>query len=383
MEKKLIPFLTLLLLVLSLANRNYNAQTQNGKNIGRYVIENSVNRDGGSFVEISGTGKGTSLSFYLPNGESISGFAGTLNGEFDDDDADFYCIDVYTNLDWNVTYTSYGPTSEEITYILNNYYPYNELPYEGSLKEKEEPAAVQMAIWYFSDGVDFNTLPNKYKKIRERAEEIILDAEENAGGFQAPSTITITPAFQNLETNQTAQFQVEILDLNGDPVPNTAVRLSTTNGNLSSNIVTTNSNGIAQFSLTSSSGGVSTVTAYSDIAIPQGTRFVKNNDPTGSQQLVLATPANAEAFAEANVNWGSDTEDCDGDGNNNISLFDGYEFELVSVSLNSNNTSTWEYKVTGKGAPRDLSHWVIALCEEHEILSTNYPNKSTNFQNQR
>lgn len=374
MEKKLIPFLTLLLLVLSLTNQNYNAQTKNGKNIGRYVLENSVNRDGGSFVEISGTGKGTSLSFSLPNGESITGFAGTLNGEFDNDDADFYCIDVYTNLDWNVTYTSYGPTSEEITYILNNYYPYNELPYEGSLKEKEEPAAVQMAIWYFSDGVDFNTLPSKYKKIRDRAEEIILDAEENAGGFQAPSTITITPAFQNLETNQTAQFQVEILDINGEPVQNTAVRLSTTNGSLSSNIVTTNSNGIAQFSLTSSSGGVSTVTAYSDITIPQGTRFVKNNDPTGSQQLVLATPANAEAFAEANVNWGSDTEDCDGDGNNNVSLFDGYEFELVSVSLNSNNTSTWEYKVTGKGAPRDLSHWVIALCEEHEVISTNYPN---------
>ena len=373
MKIKNLPILTqILLLMVSISFLSTNAQVNViSKNVGEFTIKENAAKDGGSFATIKKTNKGENVNFKLPNGESVRGFSGTLEGKFDKDKADFYCIDVFTSLDWKAAYTSDGNTSEEITYILNNYYPYKDLPYSNSLGDKKEAAAVQLAIWYFSDQVDPETISSD-NTIKNRVLQIINDAENNAGDFVSPSTITITPAIQNLELNQTAQFQVKISDIDGNPIQNIGVTLSSTKGTLSSNLVTTNSNGIAQFTLTSNSGGVSTVTASAEIEIPQGTRFVKYNDENGSQQLVLATPVDAEASAVANVNWNSNEEDCDGDGNNDISLFDGYEFKLVSVSLNNDNTSTWEYKVTGKGASRDLSHWVLALCEDHEVLSTNY-----------
>ncbi len=368
----------LLLLILfftfQLASNSISQVNKSAKNIGYFKVnnvlttENFLATENEGIADLKKTDKGTNLEFELPDGEKIKGFAGTFVGSFDKEDALFYCVDIYTGLNWKDDYLSDGSTAEEITYIMNNYYPYKDKLLK---KENDEAAAVQMAIWHFSDGVDPNTL-KKQDEIKERALSIIADANENAGSFVAPNTISISPALQNLELNETAQFEILILDIDGNPISNATIRLETTKGELSNNIVNTNSEGKAVFSLTSLTGGVSQITAFSEIEIPHGTKFISEKGADASQKLVLATPVEAEASAFANVNWNSNKEDCDGDGDNNISNFDGYQFELISVSLNDNNTSTWEYKVTGKGAPKDLSHWVLALCEDHNVLSSNF-----------
>jgi len=65
--------------------------------------------------------------------------------------------------------------------------------------------------------------------------------------------------------------------------------------------------------------------------------------------------------------------DCDDDGNNNISTFGGFQFKFDGMVENINGTSTWTYTVTGvaPGGPtyKDLSHWVLALCQNHTVTS--------------
>jgi hypothetical protein len=62
---------------------------------------------------------------------------------------------------------------------------------------------------------------------------------------------------------------------------------------------------------------------------------------------------------------------CDSDTDPNITTFGGFKFEYKNMSNNIDGTSTWTYKVTGvaPGGPtyKDLSHWVLALCNNHSV----------------
>lgn len=45
-------------------------------------------------------------------------------------------------------------------------------------------------------------------------------------------------------------------------------------------------------------------------------------------------------------------------------VFDGYKFELKSVTNNIDGTSKWVYIVSAQNAKKDLSHWVLSLCDD-------------------
>lgn len=70
------------------------------------------------------------------------------------------------------------------------------------------------------------------------------------------------------------------------------------------------------------------------------------------------------------------TEDCDSDEDPNTTTFGGFSFEFDGMIENINGTSSWTYTVTGiapEGSGyKDLSHWVLALCDDHEVSSANY-----------
>jgi hypothetical protein len=87
-------------------------------------------------------------------------FEGTLNGTLDGNPAIFYCTDINHYLYFDgVSYKDSENTIPKITYILNNYYPFIPFSYTGSLSALDsEAAAVRMAIWHFSDGLDVTTL---------------------------------------------------------------------------------------------------------------------------------------------------------------------------------------------------------------------------------
>ncbi len=51
-------------------------------------------------------------------------------------------------------------------------------------------------------------------------------------------------------------------------------------------------------------------------------------------------------------------------------VLDGYRITFLGVTYNSDQTSTWRYEVQPDSATQDLSHWVLALCTDHQVLSS-------------
>ncbi|WP_376791263.1 hypothetical protein [Thermoflexus sp.] len=54
-------------------------------------------------------------------------------------------------------------------------------------------------------------------------------------------------------------------------------------------------------------------------------------------------------------------------------VLDGYQITFLGVDYNSDQTSTWSYEVKPVSASKDLSHWVLALCTNHQVLSSDPP----------
>ncbi|MHB9039473.1 MAG: thioester domain-containing protein, partial [Melioribacteraceae bacterium] len=112
-----------------------------------------------SNIVVNGTAEGiNNLGF---NNET--GFAGIITGTLNGQPQKFYCIDLAhtVNPSQHPTYWDEGTTPSEMTYILNNYFPYK-TSYTGKLSDiNKEAAAVQLSIWHFSDGLDVNTISDE------------------------------------------------------------------------------------------------------------------------------------------------------------------------------------------------------------------------------
>ncbi len=375
-NKTLLNFLSIIFLFFLFIGQSIaDDKTSSEKNIGKFtsVSENGNQKDlqGASTAIITSTNKGGKIGgFTHPyNGNAVDLWAGTFNGTVDGNAVNFYCIDIDHGLVYNQDYTDEGSTPIEITYILNNYYPYVSLPYTGSLgSEKDEASAIQATLWHYADGLDASTIGNA--TIRNRVNEIIADANANASSAVYPDYFTISPSSRDLNDGVDGDFIISAFDINGDPFEGMIVNLSTTSGNLSANQVTTDVNGVASFSVSQDGESVALITASAQAIIPHGTQYFHVARPDGQQKLVLATPTIASSEAQASITWTADACD-DGDGDANTATFDGFSFLFNGATNNGDGTSTWSYTVTGVGASKDLSHWVLALCDDHEVLSAN------------
>ena len=258
-----------------------------------------------SVIVLSGTAEGTTIT-YTYNGNSKSNFAGVITGTLNSQTQKFYCIDLMheVNPGNHPTYTDANSTPPEITYILNNYFPYK-TSYSGILSDiNKEAASVQAAIWHFSDGVDANSITDG--TIKSRTLAIIADASTNANNVEPLQTLQIIPASQSLQQGTAATFIVKALSLSGTPQSGVTVTLTTSlaGSSLSATSVTTGSNGQSgQITLTYANVGTATVTAKATIAIPQGTRYVDVADSSGKQKLVLATPVTDDKQVTTTIQW--------------------------------------------------------------------------------
>ncbi|MCE1189345.1 MAG: choice-of-anchor A family protein [Ignavibacteria bacterium] len=254
-----------------------------------------------------GTNSITFKDPYSATGATKTVWAGYFRGTIDGAAAKFYCIDIGHNLAFYTTanphtYGDNGSTPATITYILNNYCPYKALPYTGSLSAAEEAAAVQVAVWHFSDGVDATTVTNT--TIKNRAIAIINDAVANSNNFETLTAFSMLPATQTIVAGTKGQLYVKAIDNLGAGFANLAVAITTSSGTLSSASVTTGSNGQSPyFTLTQGSASQATVTATTSYTIPQGTKYEHTVSPNSYQKVVLATPTVANRQAQAVVNW--------------------------------------------------------------------------------
>ncbi|MCC9176051.1 thioester domain-containing protein [Arthrobacter sp. zg-Y179] len=107
-----------------------------------------------------------------------------------------YCIDTAVETMVGIGYVQ-GAWDESnvanigyVNYILNNYYPANPAAPAG-LTANQQAAAVQGAIWYFTDGYLVNTAETV---IRPAVEAIVADAQANGPLVEPPPpNVTVTP----------------------------------------------------------------------------------------------------------------------------------------------------------------------------------------------
>jgi TQXA domain-containing protein len=272
---------------------------------------------GSSVMEVTAVDVGdNSITFVNPysSPNTMTVWAGYFKGTIDGNAAKFYCIDIshyiafYTTSQPH-TYTDNGTTPATITYILNNYYPYKSIPYTGSLSASDEAAAVQVAVWHFSDGVDASTVTNS--TVKTRALAIISDANTNSNNTTTLTTFSILPATQTLAAQTTAQMSVSALDASSKGVANLVISLTTTSGTLSVASCTTATTGSTPvFNLNQGSSSQATITAVTSFTIPQGTKYEHSVSPNGYQKLVLATPTTANRQSQASVTWNPASPTC-------------------------------------------------------------------------
>lgn len=263
--------------------------------------------DGLSTMVVFGLNDHTNITFKKPwINQNITVSAGDFYGSVDGDTAKFYCIDLQHNIQYNPhEYTDDGETPPEITYILNNYYP--KVPtsqYSGALSSiNNESAAIQSAIWHFSDSLDLTTITNG--TVSSRAQQIAADAIANADTTTPVQTLVFNPVSQALGMGTTASFVIEAYDENNDPAPGIEVVIThNSDGVLSEDTVYTDANGITDtVTLTQGTGNSAVVTATAKVTIPQGTRYISKTDPDNTQKLVLATPIQAVKQTTMNINW--------------------------------------------------------------------------------
>ncbi len=312
MQKKLTTLLTVISLFvysLSIYATTDSTNAKGNTELPKSFFQNSAKfGESSSVAKVLAVNQGVNVRFTSPYTNSqLYVFAGTIRGEINTQtNINFYCIDIAHNLVyWTSsqphTYVDAGNTPSQITYILNNYYPYKHLPYAGALSEAKEAAAVQLALWHFSDGVNVNTAD--VADVKARALQIIADAVSNSGTIQPVATLVITPSTVEKFVGENAVMRVYAYNENGVPLPNVNVTLSTTSGTLSATSGVTNNQGYFEFTLAQGSSLNALVTASASVMVPQGTRYVHSVSPNDYQKLVLATPAMATRQFVATVNW--------------------------------------------------------------------------------
>jgi len=313
--KFVVAILLLSSLSLTFASVGEGNQSKGEKFTSNYFMKKTLS--GSTVAKVFGIDKTVNIKFKNPQDatKTISTSAGTFKGEVDGIAGSFYCVDLFHYVQWYTnsnphTYTDNGTVAPQILYILNNYYPFKQYPYTGAASSVQyEAAAVQFAIWHYSDNADPSTIDNANVKLR--AQEIIADAETNYKSFYPFETLLIVPASQNVANGSTASFFVSAMDANGNPLSGVQISLATTSGALSTNQVTTGSNGNTPIiTITNTANTKATISASANVMTSLGVRYVHSVEPDKWQKLVLATPSGVNKTATAEIEWYQQTA-CD------------------------------------------------------------------------
>ena len=176
-----------------------------------------LGRGASTQLTLSGTGHGQSVRGFIPNPgnpfsptsgypthnpilgwtEKNEGFAGVIYGTPVGGGAtlDLYCIDINTD-----TYIGHGyalgtwdeanvPHVGYVARILNEYYPNTDEP-KSLTNLDQKAAAVQAAVWFFSDRYVLNTSDPLYNTVAAIANKVLI---EGPIAQPLPPSLTITP----------------------------------------------------------------------------------------------------------------------------------------------------------------------------------------------
>lgn len=220
-------------------------------------------------------------------------YAGTFAGTIDSNAANWYCTDINHNLAYNppAIYNDSGYAASYIAYILKNYYPTKSYPYAGALPNiQEEAGAIQVAIWIFSDGLDYLTVDNV--TVRDRAKAIEDDALLHAGVTQPQQTLFLVPISLLNYCDVKDTVKMRVLDENGNPASGVTVNYSITgSATLSAASGVTGADGYTpRVIITKGTDSIATFSATAKVKMTPGTIWVHSTDQANFQKLVCAKP---------------------------------------------------------------------------------------------
>ncbi len=272
-------------------------------------------------AQLVSLGVGTSVQGLLNGASRNVGFAGIFNLSIDGGPlTQGYCVDITHSIRVGDTVPQVPPVSPcEAVYILNNFYPHG----TAVLTASKEAAAVQSAIWFFTDGYDI-TGPSD---IAARADQIAAAAQGQCSAVPpVPNDITVTPATDtaSLPGTTTHGVTATLHDTAGHAIPNYPIRIDIT-GVAGPQTFQGTSNAAGQYSITYTNTltvtGTDTITASASFTVPVGQEF-KSPDKQGI--VVAGAPRTGTVDGTATMNWVAATcgdgranqsgEECD-DGN--------------------------------------------------------------------
>ncbi|MHC1739351.1 MAG: choice-of-anchor A family protein [Ignavibacteriaceae bacterium] len=232
-------------------------------------------------------------------------YAGTFHATINGNSVSLYCIDIANPLATGEPYQDVEQTDNNMSYILNNYYPFK-TGYPNMLGDiTQEAAAVQLALWHFSDGLVINDVTgSNTTTIKARAQAIIDDALANAIGYNLSYFFfDIVP--QTFSVGNPVQFRVKAFNDAGIAMPNVNIALTLDLGTLSSYTFITDETGVSPLiTLTPEVGQTAAhMSATGVVGIPSGTKYYHVASPNVKQKLILATPTVASRVITSNINW--------------------------------------------------------------------------------
>jgi cysteine-rich repeat protein len=247
----------------------------------------------------------------LAQGTSITGspmdlsYAGTFNIDvgppFDGPLTEAYCVDISHHIAIGDVVPQVTPAYPcQVVYILNAYYP-NAAPLLAPTSH--EAAAIQAAIWFFTDGFVISGPAD----IKARAEAIIADANgSNCVPVPiVPQSMTVTPASATnyLPADVNHDVVATLTGSDNQPLAGYPVTVTITgvSGGQSFSGTTDNAGQLlVSYANTFAAAGSDTITATATFDVPVGLEF-KLPDKQG---IVLAgVPVTGVVQATAQKNW--------------------------------------------------------------------------------
>ena len=262
---------------------------------------------GGTFDPTKGYSPSDPSSGFEPKDE---GFAGVIVGKSGNDTLQLFCIDLHTNtyIGWDYQLGDWGtaavPHVGFVARILNSYYP--KVPEEpAGLDEADQAAAVQAAIWFFSDGYVLarggqNT---SERKLHDAVAAIVADVITAGPLVQPPPpSLSISPStITGLTGHTVGPFSV---------ASSVDAKVSATGASMYKDAAGTEPihnddavSGGTQIWLKSANIGTATLTAVAQAEVPTGNVYLYAHGVNGGQKLILAKTATVQTTVSAQAEF--------------------------------------------------------------------------------
>ena len=251
-------------------------------------------------VTPTSVGVGTYIAGTTPGTGPQWRFAGLIGVSLDGQSTWTYCIDVNNPLRLGVPHEEAAwsdssiPNLANVTRILDRY------PADATAARRDalEAAAVQAAIWHFTDGFDLVWAPTR---VRELYDAIVRDAALNPVSEPA-ATLSLSPSSQAAPAGSVLAVTVATdgpgpVTLSLAPADGARLVDCDTGAAVASTLAGPFPKRVCV--VRDSAGAPVTLSASTTARVPAGRVFLRS----GSQQLILAAGRTVSASAAATVTW--------------------------------------------------------------------------------